>query len=161
MKQLLIQLLSNDTALDEHFVKQKLAALVVEVAKREFPQRWPELFHLLMKTASQGVSCYMIIYGLTVVQDTQAELCLMVVTGLGTHDDQLTSRRKSEIFSGIKDHLDSSLQFVYSCLDTHFASVKSLLQLPAQESGSLRQHLRLVDACLQALISFTEWVPPR
>lgn len=38
-----------------NFVKEKLVTVVVEIAKREWPQQWPELLPTLFQLAQQGV----------------------------------------------------------------------------------------------------------
>lgn len=42
---------------EEHYIKEKVVSLVIEVAKREWPQRWSDLFTNLFHIATLGVKC--------------------------------------------------------------------------------------------------------
>jgi hypothetical protein len=42
---------------EKTFIKEKIVELVIEVAKREWPQRWTDMFDYFLQIAQMGV-CY-------------------------------------------------------------------------------------------------------
>ncbi len=61
MKQALLELLAKgtkDLLSEKNFIKEKIVELVVEIAKREWPQRWKGMLDFLIQIAQMGV-CYL------------------------------------------------------------------------------------------------------
>lgn len=48
----------KDMFAEDSFIKQKVASLLVEVAKREFPQHWPNFFDTVLPFTSIGVTLH-------------------------------------------------------------------------------------------------------
>lgn len=46
---------THDILVEKLFVKEKLSQVVVEIAKREWPQHWLNLIDMLLELLKQGV----------------------------------------------------------------------------------------------------------
>jgi len=107
----------GQTMVDPLFLRSKAVDLLVEIAKREWPQKWPQLLPTLDEL---------------VARDTPlgAEMALRVMRDLAedcTNSDfnaEIPSRRRSEILQEVKRCLDAILNMCFRCLQHAFAETK-------------------------------------
>lgn len=60
VKQAMLQLMQNsvqDWQQEPLFIRTKIGKLVAEVAKREYPQRWPEFLDIMLQVTTVVLLC--------------------------------------------------------------------------------------------------------
>lgn len=132
---------------EKSFIKNKVTSLVVEIAKREWPQRWPNLLEQLIDVSKLG--------------EAQAELIFLILRTLPeeimVYNTDLTELRKKNLTDGITAVLSTLFPFFYSVLETTFTAYKTAQQQAAE--AQLSSASKLIVAVLNTLLAFVEWVP--
>eukprot|EP00026_Physarum_polycephalum_P001024 Phypoly_transcript_01025.p1 GENE.Phypoly_transcript_01025~~Phypoly_transcript_01025.p1 ORF type:complete len:1165 (+),score=182.52 Phypoly_transcript_01025:289-3495(+) len=146
---------TKDMMVEQIYIKEKVATLVVEIAKRDWPQQWDDLLNNLVQISMMG--------------DTQAELILLVLrtlpdeivvfndtTTTSSSSSVLTEQRKKDLMAGINQGLAALFSLFYSMLEKNFSSFLTNKTTNAQTA---KRSLHLVLAVLRTLLSYLEWVP--
>ncbi|KAL4093444.1 hypothetical protein PRIC1_010878 [Phytophthora ramorum] len=149
MRAELVQLLLIEDDSDEPvFVREKKVALVASIAKRQFPQRWPELLPELLQVWSNGSS-------------RQVELVLMILRSLAedcvssSFNTSIPPARRKDILQGLNVCLPQLFPVVYQELEKQYALYRSQTATAQQKNRSQR----LIHAALDMLKEFLEWMP--
>jgi exportin-5 len=135
----------RDMATEKHFVKEKLAKLVAEVAKRQFPQRWQSMWEQLQQVWSVG--------------DTQIELVCLVLRSIAEDCSSsdfnlaLPADRRRDILQGLHALFPS----IYPLVFAHLAKQYALFSAADQQARGRARHL--VAVALQMMQEFLPWVP--
>jgi hypothetical protein len=97
-----MNILSNVRGDEKNYVKEKISAMVNEVAKRDWPQDWPEYFEILVQISNLG--------------DGQREMVLLVMRRLVedvTHfSDDLGKKRCDQLMAELKAKAKPMLLFI-------------------------------------------------
>ncbi|KAK1937826.1 Exportin-5 [Phytophthora citrophthora] len=129
------------------FVREKKVSLLSQIAKRQFPQRWPELLPELLQVWQTGSS-------------KQVELVLMILRSLAedcvssSFNTSIPPARRKDILQGLNVCLPQLFPVVYQELEKQYAIYKSQAT-PVQKNRSQR----LIHAALSMLREFLEWMP--
>ncbi|CAI5711914.1 unnamed protein product [Peronospora destructor] len=150
MRMELMELLLRATStLDEPlFLREKKVALLAQIAKRQFPQRWPELLPELLQVWQSGNS-------------RQVELVLLILRSLtedcvsSSFNTSIPPARRKDILQGLNVCLPELFPVVYQELEKQYAIYKSHTTTEAQKNSSQR----LIYAALDMLKEFLEWIP--
>ncbi|KAE8980992.1 hypothetical protein PR003_g25370 [Phytophthora rubi] len=130
------------------FVREKKVALLTHMAKRQFPQRWPELLPELLQVWQTG-------------DDAQIELVLLVLRSLAedcvssSFNTSIPPARRKDILQGLNVCLPQLFPVVYHELETQYARYKA----PTASSNQRSLSQRLIHATLDMLKEFLEWMP--
>eukprot|EP00050_Salpingoeca_kvevrii_P018126 m.71045 g.71045 ORF g.71045 m.71045 type:complete len:1148 (+) comp7914_c0_seq2:84-3527(+) len=129
---------------ERHFVKQKIGSLVTEVAKREWPQQWPDLIPCLLELCALGPS--------------QTELVLVVlqalaedIIGLADQDD-IETRRRQDLNRALTAVLPTILPILARVLAANAPLCLGVAEPPAENSI-------LTTAVIRTLSVYVEWSP--
>ena len=153
VKTLILQRMASDTGRplweEPHYLKEKLAGLLSAVGCREWPQRWPDMFEQLFQIAAMG--------------HRQAELAIIALRLVGEEimefNDSLDGGRRSDLSQALKVSLPQVLPFIHGFAKTRFEALGAARAQGAAGSADVRALLQLLDAALQLLQSFCQWVP--
>ncbi|RMX69108.1 hypothetical protein DD238_001946 [Peronospora effusa] len=142
-------LLRATPAVDEPlFIREKKVALLAQIAKRQFPQRWPELLPELLEVWQSGNS-------------RQVELVLLILRSLAedcvssSFNTSIPPARRKDILQGLNVCLPDLFPVVYQELEKQYIIYKSHTTTEAQTNTSHR----LIHAALDMLKEFLEWIP--
>ena len=145
VKEQLLQLMAEGTLplSSEHvFIRNKIGAVVAEVAVRAWPQRWPEFMDQLVSLCRMG--------------PTQIDLVLSVLITLTEevmeYNAKLTNKRRADLTKGLRASLDDILPFVQQTLSAYVSAASS--GAAVDESHSL-----LVASTLRLTCVFASWIP--
>ncbi|CAH0477632.1 unnamed protein product [Peronospora belbahrii] len=142
-----IETTSNDVE-EPVFVREKKVALLAQIAKRQFPQRWPDLVPELLQVWQSGSS-------------KQVELVLLILRSLAedcvsmSFNTSIPPARRKDILQGLNAYLPQLFPVVYHELEKQFALYKSQTVTESQKHSSQR----LIHAVLNMLKEFLEWMP--
>ncbi|KAF1782335.1 Armadillo-type fold [Phytophthora cactorum] len=137
-----------DDADDPVFVKEKKVSLLAQIAKRQFPQRWPELLPELLQVWQTGCS-------------RQVELVLLILRSLAedcvssSFNTSIPPARRKDILQGLNVCLPQLFPVIYHELEKQYAIYKAVSATPMQKNRSQR----LIHAALDMLKEFLEWMP--
>eukprot|EP00045_Choanoeca_perplexa_P017050 m.240083 g.240083 ORF g.240083 m.240083 type:complete len:1168 (+) comp17435_c0_seq1:56-3559(+) len=124
--------------LDPTYIYSKMAAVVAQMAKREWPQRWPNLIPDLLNIALINITIgYIVVSFLKTLAEDVIAL-----------DSLLEGRRRKELNQGLTASLDLILPFLTNSL---------------QESLAMREYEPetadvMIDAILSAWQAFAGWI---
>eukprot|EP01135_Chromosphaera_perkinsii_P008129 Nk52_evm45s1129 gene=Nk52_evmTU45s1129 len=149
-KHSVLTLMSRGTAdivTERKFIKEKLSQLVVEIAKREWPQHWPGMIDSLFQIAGLG--------------EVQLELVLLVFLSLNEDierfNDELDNKRKIDLHSGLLVIVDQLLSFLISQLESRVEQLKQF----APDNPACKVNYSLCETILRVFAVFLEWIPFR
>lgn len=131
------------------FIKTKLASILVELAKRSWPQQWPNFLNALEKAAAKSI--------------TRAELVLSVLRELTedcTNSDfnaSLSTERRSDIMQGLRGSLEDLLQMIFRLLESAHAGARDAVG--QGNVAVLDSNLALAKAGLGALELLADLAP--
>ncbi|POM75346.1 Exportin-5-like protein, partial [Phytophthora palmivora] len=145
----LVELLLREPQKEDEpvFVREKKVALLAQIAKRQFPQRWPELLPELLLVWQTG--------------DSQVELVLLILRSLAedcvssSFNTSIPPARRKDILQGLNVCLPQLFPVVYHELEKQYAVYKAQTATPLQRNRSQR----LIHAALDMLKEFLEWMP--
>eukprot|EP00808_Paulinella_micropora_P005230 g8346.t1 len=126
----------------------KVAAIVAELAKRDWPQRWPSFVSDLLATQHHS--------------PVAEEMCLLVFRDLAQEiagfNPHLPSKRRREVRIGLLASLEQILSFAFHAMAKHL----SLYKTANPQTSERWQAKQVVHAALQTLAAFLEWTsdPP-
>lgn len=139
-------LLRTDPAAEEPvFLREKKVTLIAQIAKRQFPQRWPDFLPELLQIWQSGSL-------------QQVELVLMILRSLAEDcvsscfNSSIPPARRKDILQGLNVCLDQLFPVVYQELEKQYAQYQSN---PSAQTGSKR----VIHAALQMLKEFLDWMP--
>jgi len=137
------------------YLKEKIASLVVHIAKREWPQNWTGMVQTLCEIAARGVSFLSILhYTLISFQDTQVELVLLVFRSLAEDSRDgaapLGDRRRRELLNALTQQSKDIFPFISG----HLANSCKKINTPERNRAVL-----ICNAALSALVPYMEFVP--
>lgn len=137
---------SSDGQEDEPvFIREKKVALIAQMAKRQFPQRWPEFLPELLQIWQAG-------------SPQQIELVIMVLRSLAedcvssSFNTSIPPARRKDILQGLNACLPQLFPVVYQELEKQYALFKA-----APAASGMSQ--RLIHAALDMLKEFLDWMP--
>ncbi len=141
IKETAMRMISEDMSLSELLhIKDAVARIVVEMAKREWPQHWPTLLGELDQLCRKG--------------ETQTEMAMFImlrlvedVVLLQTLEQQ---QRRKEIYAALTANMEQIFAFLLGLLEKHYKAYV--------ESRS-EQHCKVCQAVLNTFTAFIEWVP--
>ena len=125
-------------------IREKVVSLLVELAKREWPQRWPTFLDVVLSLCRAGY--------------TQADIGVRVLCRLaedGTSPDfnsDLPVKRRHEILSALHSTCDQILHQLLHLLTSQYSTF-------VQSQRQNQRSLLLVDSTLQTLEYLCEWIP--
>ncbi|GAB9466786.1 Exportin-5-like protein [Globisporangium polare] len=130
------------------FLKEKKVALVAAIAKRQFPQRWPEFLPEILSIWQTGSA-------------KQVELVLMILRSLAedcvssNFNTSIPPARRKDILQGLNACLPQLFPVMYQELEKQYAQYQSPAVSPAEKQSSKK----LIHAALQMLKEFLDWLP--
>ncbi|XP_018497195.1 exportin-5 [Galendromus occidentalis] len=124
-------------------VKQAICRVVVEIVKREWPQKWPEFMPNLLNLANTGIA--------------QTEIVLLVLLRIVEDVMQLKTlgdmpRRRKDIYQSIISGLGDLMYFLFRVLDAHY------LVPPDAPEMLKKSRIKLLESLLITLTGFIEFV---
>ncbi|GAM21676.1 hypothetical protein SAMD00019534_048510 [Acytostelium subglobosum LB1] len=146
VKNEMLSFVSKISASEQKFIKEKLVTVVVEIVKRDWPQRWANLLESLIQISSMGAP--------------QAELVLLTLGQLpheiifdstSTSMVGLSDQRKKDLMAGINQAITSLFSFFYTMLETRYTRY-------VQDNNDT-VNANLISTLLSTLHSYIEWVP--
>lgn len=125
-------------------IKDALSRVIVEMAKREWPQQWTTLLAELSDASSKGAD--------------QTELVLLVFLRL-VEDVALlqtieSNQRRKDIYQALTVNMTEIFNFFLRLIETHVGAFRST----APHDRMSRAHSRVVQVVLLTLTGFVEWV---
>lgn len=125
-------------------IKDALSRVIVEMAKREWPQQWTTLLAELSEASSKG--------------EDQTELVLLVFLRL-VEDVALlqtieSNQRRKDIYQALTVNMTEIFNFFLRLIEAHVSAFRSI---PTNDPKS-RAHSRVVQVVLLTLTGFVEWV---
>uniref|UniRef100_K3X1T8 Uncharacterized protein n=1 Tax=Globisporangium ultimum (strain ATCC 200006 / CBS 805.95 / DAOM BR144) TaxID=431595 RepID=K3X1T8_GLOUD len=146
--ELLLRTERSDSEEEPLFLKEKKVALIAAIAKRQFPQRWPEFLPELLQIWQCGSA-------------KQIELVLMILRSLAedcvssNFNTSIPPARRKDILQGLNACLPQLFPVVYQELEKQYAQYQSPTTSPAARASSKQ----LIHAALQMLKEFLDWLP--
>lgn len=134
----------EDLLSSPNHLKDVIARIVVEIAKREWPQQWPSFLTELEALCSEG--------------DKQTELVMFVMLRL-VEDVALLqtleqSQRRKEIYQALTAHMETIFQFLLTLLERHYQAY-----LTNTMATMKARHSKVCKSVLATFCAFVEWVP--
>lgn len=125
-------------------IKDALSRVIVEMAKREWPQQWTTLLAELSDASSKG--------------EDQTELVLLIFLRL-VEDVALlqtieSNQRRKDIYQALTVNMTEIFNFFLRLIETHVSAFRNA---PPNAPKS-RAHSRVVQVVLLTLTGFVEWV---
>ncbi|KAJ5072637.1 exportin-5 [Anaeramoeba ignava] len=144
---------------EKQIIKQKVIVLVIEIVKREWPQKWPDLIKELVDLGSRDF--------------VKQELCLMFIRSLSdevfvyVEIKDLSSTRRKKLKKSLVDEVDTLLKFTMNSLDLHYQNylecVSGDINNKNDGNDSLANNLqissKIIVESLITLASLFEWIP--
>ncbi|GBG26254.1 Exportin-5 [Hondaea fermentalgiana] len=134
---------------EARFIKAKVSSILVELAKRSWPQEWTNFLSVLENAAAKSIG--------------RAELVLRTLRDLTedcTNSDfnsSLSPGRRSDIMQGLRAALDELLQLVFRLLESAHAGAR---EAASQGGGTaLEENMALATATLGALQLLADLAP--
>lgn len=130
------------------FIREKKVALIAAIAKRAFPQRWPDFLPELLQIWQSG-------------SPRQVELVLMILRSLAedcvssNFNTSIPPARRKDILQGLNACLPQLFPVVYQELEKQYAQYQS----PVASAIEKHSSKRLLHAALQMLKEFLDWLP--
>ncbi|KAJ7365547.1 Exportin-5 [Desmophyllum pertusum] len=133
-------------------IKEALSRLVVEITKREWPQKWGSLLPDLNSICALG--------------DVQTEVVLMILLRLAedviSMDSNLQANRKKQITQELHLHMEGLFTFFIDTLQKNTAKFRTLKsQIESGDVSCQTQaavHQRLAEQTLLTLTGYLDWV---
>lgn len=131
---------------EQQYIKEKGAALVVEIAKRDWPQKWKTLVPNLFEIARAG--------------EKQIELVLLVLKNLvlevKEYNDDLPTSRRKDLSNALLHEAEGIFNFFYQVLEMSYGKYKAAKE---QNSPTLKKDIILVTTALTAIHSYFDLTP--
>nr|CCA14349.1 exportin5like protein putative [Albugo laibachii Nc14] len=156
----LLQLIftSQSTQSEPVFVREKQVLLLVELAKRQFPQHWDsllsDLFHFC-QVPSEALG----------IQLSRIELILKCFRFLAEDcvrncfSSSLPAARRKDILQGLNVCLPELVPLVYREVEMQYQRYKTRTELDQVEGVDVSQLERFIQAGLEMMKEFLEWIP--
>ena len=100
----------QDIIKEPNHIKDAIARIIVEIAKREWPQQWPSFLVELETLSSKG--------------DAQSELVMFVMLRLVEDVAVLQTleqnQRRKEIYQALTSHMETIFKFLLNLLERHY-----------------------------------------
>lgn len=142
---------ASDILTEDLHIKDVIARIVVEIAKREWPQQWPGFLTELERLCTKG--------------NTQTELVMFVMLRL-TEDVAVLqtleqTQRRKEIYQALTAQMDTIFKFLLTLLERHYqAYVNAGHETAPNTTDVLRKtHSKVCQAVLETFNAFVEWAP--
>ncbi|KAF0690311.1 Aste57867_18292 [Aphanomyces stellatus] len=138
---LLTIMASHLNADEPTFLKEKLVKVVADIAKRSFPQRWPDMLDHLLQIWSVG--------------PLQTELVMLIFRSIAedcvssTFNSTIPPTRRKDLLQGLNVSFPILFPHVYRELEQQYA------RLQQQDARAAA----VVLACLQMMKEFLDWMP--
>ncbi|XP_071963530.1 exportin-5-like isoform X3 [Antedon mediterranea] len=143
----LIQTGVKDILSEEIFIKDGLSRIMVEMIKKEWPQRWESMLTELDPLAKSG--------------GTQCELVLLILLRL-VEDvvafQNFDQKRRKDIVTGLNQNMKELLEFIYGMLKVHWEMYKQAKANTSANSPEMKVACKLTNATLETIAAFAEWV---
>ena len=139
---------SSDILTEDLHIKDVIARIVVEIAKREWPQQWPGFLTELETLCSKG--------------NTQTELVMFVMLRL-TEDVAVLqtleqTQRRKEIYQALTAQMDTIFQFLLTLLERHYQAYVDAGSANSTDTKR-KSHAKVCQAVLETFNAFVEWAP--
>ncbi|EGC39753.1 hypothetical protein DICPUDRAFT_147419 [Dictyostelium purpureum] len=150
IKKEILEMMSRISAQEQKFIKEKLVTIIVEVIKRDWPQRWMNLLSSLIEISA--------------ISDTQTELVLLtfgqlphdIIEGSAT-TNVLSDQRRKDLMAGINQAVSSLFEFFFKLLESRY----TLYKQNEQQKIKNPQNVHLINVLLNTLGSYIEWIPSK
>ncbi|KJE92925.1 hypothetical protein CAOG_03807 [Capsaspora owczarzaki ATCC 30864] len=130
------------------YIKEKLAQVIVELAKRDWPQRWPTFFDELPELSKIGPFQTLVTLMIlrTLAQDTME------------FNDDLPLDRKRDLHNGMAAAMDNIFPYFVDIMTTRFSEYSLYMQSgnASQPEGEIA--LILCRAALMAIAAYLPWM---
>ncbi|CAL1297292.1 unnamed protein product [Larinioides sclopetarius] len=129
------------------YIKDALSRVVVELAKREWPQNWASLMEELHNICRLG--------------DAQRELVLLIFTRLTediVHFQNIPEKRRKEMYAVLSSHVPNLFTFFHETLTEKSEKYIAKNQCKITDSETLT-NCRIIQVTLETLSVFVDWVP--
>ncbi|EQC30365.1 hypothetical protein SDRG_11942 [Saprolegnia diclina VS20] len=141
----LLNIVASHVAADEpSFIKEKLVKVLADIAKRQFPQRWPDLLEQLLSLWSMG--------------PIQAEIVMLLFRSIAedcvssSFNSTIPPIRRKDILQGLNACFPTLFPLVYQQLEMQYAQ----LQSPSADHKTANA---VILAALQMMKEFLDWMP--
>ena len=148
----MIQKETLSTLIEASYIKDGMARLVVEMAKREWPQQWPTFLTEL--TDLPKAQC-----GL---REFQTELVLLVLLRL-TEDvavfQSVDSSRRKDLYQALQSNMGDIFEFLSHLLEVEVKTYQLIMSSNNLEEKKLAAiHCRLAQSVLNCFQAHADWV---
>jgi len=134
----------QDIIKEPNHIKDAIARIIVEIAKREWPQQWPSFLVELETLSSKG--------------DSQSELVMFVMLRLVEDVAVLQTleqnQRRKEIYQALTSDMETIFKFLLTLLERHYQAYISNPMNDVKE-----RHSKVCQSVLATFSAFVEWVP--
>ncbi|KDO30587.1 hypothetical protein SPRG_04488 [Saprolegnia parasitica CBS 223.65] len=141
----LLNIVASHVAADEpSFIKEKLVKVLADIAKRQFPQRWPDLLEQLLSLWSMG--------------PIQTEIVMLLFRSIAedcvssSFNSTIPPIRRKDILQGLNACFPTLFPLVYTQLEVQYAQ----LQTPSADHKTANA---VILAALQMMKEFLDWMP--
>eukprot|EP01127_Copromyxa_protea_P024039 TRINITY_DN9291_c0_g2_i1.p1 TRINITY_DN9291_c0_g2~~TRINITY_DN9291_c0_g2_i1.p1 ORF type:complete len:1204 (+),score=281.47 TRINITY_DN9291_c0_g2_i1:31-3612(+) len=132
---------------EQVFIKEKFVAVLVEIAKRDWPTTWKTLWEDVSGVAQKG--------------DKQLELSLLFFGALAQdiHDfnQDLPKNRIRLLSNALDEIVGRILDFYYKAIEMSFGKFQQAKSV--SDSHSMKLYHKIMSAGLKGLQSYIEWIP--
>ncbi|KAL0587372.1 hypothetical protein ABG067_002989 [Albugo candida] len=149
---------SQSTENEPNFVREKQVLLIVELAKRQFPQHWESLF-------SDLFHCCPVPSESLAFQLLRVELIFRCFRFLAedcsnnSFNTSLPATRRKEILQGLNACLPELVPMVYREVEMQYQRYRNRTEIDQVNEVDLTQIERLIQAGLESMKEFLEWMP--
>ena len=152
-----MEMLTNNMSMfqSDRSMRIKLAKILAEIAKRQYPQYWDTFIHDICGLWGQDIQC-------------RSEVCIMTLEFLvedcvnSDFNSSLPAVRRNDILTSVKEQQSSILQYTFSFLSKHvheLYEVQTSLGLPALKA-TRKNECTLVNTTIRMLCPFASLASP-
>ncbi|KAN0014960.1 hypothetical protein ACTFIU_001281 [Dictyostelium citrinum] len=155
IKKEILELMRRISSNEPKFIKEKLVTILVDVIKRDWPQRWMNLLTSLIEISK--------------ISDTQTELVLStfgllphdIIFDSGSTSQVLSDQRRKDLMAGINLAVASLFEYFYQLLESKYTQYKQPSPNQPTTPQQTKQLIHLINVLLTTLRSYIEWVPSK
>ncbi|XP_033112204.1 exportin-5-like [Anneissia japonica] len=137
----------QDILEEETFIKDGLSRIMVEMIKKEWPQRWESMLQELGPLSRCG--------------STQCEMVLLVLLRL-VEDvvsfQNFDQKRRKDIMAGLQHNMTDLLEFMFGMLQDNCNMYKQAMETNGRNSHEVKIASKLTNAALETIAGFVEWI---
>ncbi|KYQ96880.1 armadillo-like helical domain-containing protein [Tieghemostelium lacteum] len=146
LKSEILNLMSGFQPNEQKFIREKMVTIIVEIIKRDWPQKWINLLESLIVISKTS--------------DTQTEMVLAIFRQLphdiifestSTTTNNLTDQRRKDLMAGINHAVQSLFDYFFALLEKHYRIYKSNVTLVTNN--------HLLSSLLETVKAYIDWIP--